>query len=86
MNTKIFVIFLDPRTYKGEVGDGCHPCNKVFSKFRKDNLVLVAEPFSDCSFILYGNIDISVVCPSFLTFPWQPLFSCSFGQNSTFLT
>ena len=52
MNTKVFAIFLDPRTYKGEVGDGCHPRNKVFSKFRQDNLLLGAETFSGCSFIL----------------------------------
>ena len=86
MNTNVFAIFLDPRTYKGEVGDGCHPCKKVFSKFRKDDLLLGAETFSGYSFILCGNFDMSIVCPSFLTFPWQPLFSCRFGQNSTFLT
>ena len=29
---------------------------------------------------------MSIVCPSFLTFPWQPLVSCRFGQKLTFLT
>ena len=27
---------------------------------------------------------MSIVCPSFLTFPWQPLFSCRFGQKIDF--
>ena len=47
-------ISLNPRTDKGGGGDGCHPRNKVFSKFWKDDLLLGAETFSSCSFILRG--------------------------------
>ena len=47
-------ISLNPRTDKGGGGDGCHLRNKVFSKFWKDDLLLGAETFSSCSFILRG--------------------------------
>ena len=75
-----------PWDVQGGKGDGCHPCNKVFLKFWKDDLFLGAETFSGCSFILCESFDMSIVCPSFLTFPWQPLVSCRFGQKLTFLT
>jgi len=39
MNTNLFAISLNPRTYKGGGGGGCHPPNKVFSKFGKDDLL-----------------------------------------------
>ena len=75
-----------PWDVQGGKGDGYHPCNKVFFKFWKDDLLLGAETFSGCSFILCKSFDMSIVCPSFLTFPWQPLVSCRFGQKLTFFT
>ena len=81
-------ISLNPRTDKGGGGDGCNPCNKVFGKILKRRFTLRGWNFQQL-FIHPSwtrNFDMSIVCPSFVTFPWQPLVSCRFGQLSTFFT
>ena len=78
-------ISLDPQTYK--VGEGLDATPiRFFQSFKRTIYSNEAETFGSCSFILYSNFDMSLVCPSFFDAVMATIESvqCRSDEESTF--